>query len=236
MKERVGEIAKISKEKVKRITALAAIGGLGLLASGCSVDFPPHSKSEEVTTHTIGEARKTALTKYRHGLKKISPAGKFAMQYLSSWNADVIKTKKSDYEGETWQVKDFYRFQLGNACLRGTAYDIAGGNFSVSAEAGGLFSYSRAEAEGNMPAAAANAYVDSDRPNILVIQSGHADSIDLYFDNAQGADPLVPIGKKTKDVLDLTYGCDTGLVRHATVEPQDYPPIEPQHSIYLAKQ
>ena len=199
MNERVGEIARKTKENAKKLAALVAIGGVGLSASGCKdVEFLPQSESEEVATHTIGQARETALTKYKHGLKKISPAGKFAMQYLSSWNADVVKTKESDYEGENWEVKDFYRFQINNACLRGTAYNIAGGDFKVRAEAGSLFSHAEAEAQGELPAAAANAYVDSERSDILIIESGHANSRNLHFRNAQGVDVLQPVESRQR--------------------------------------
>ncbi|HEX5456305.1 MAG TPA: hypothetical protein VFW77_02960 [Candidatus Saccharimonadales bacterium] len=222
MRERIGEIAKKTKENLKKVTAVAAIAGSGaLFLAGCGVgDVLPHDKSQDYPTHTLKEARKTALNKYEHKLGRMNPSEKFAAQYLGVFAADVVKTKATDYDGENLSVKDFYKFKINNACLKGTVFDIAGGELKITAN-GFLSSLS---ARADFPAPAAFAYVGGSRPDVLHVKPIGQDgsSYGLSFRGVEGNDQLSPLDQFTSDVLD-TNGCDTGLVSHVTVgeDPDD---------------
>lgn len=193
MKEQIGEIAKTTKEKAKKVAALAAIGGAGILASGCGEE-----------THTLPEAKKIAANKYKAAWNHASPAGKFLIQYLRVGYADVSKHRTDD-----GYIDSTYTFAFNDGCLGGTSYDIAGGKFDVSASAGGFLSHAEVHAEGTIPAAAANAYVSDKKPDVLSVESGHDNSRNLTFSGVEGNGELVPVGQQTKNVLN-TWGCQIG--------------------------
>jgi hypothetical protein len=199
MNERVGEITKNVKEKAKRITAIASIGGAALLAAGCGSGIG----SKET-------AQNEAVARYNKIFENSSPAGKFMLQYLRTTEIDI---KKSDdmllfiHVGPTSTWRQFF---FNNGCLQNTAYDIAGGALNLSAESSGLFSSSSAHAEGNIPTAAAFALIDSKNPDDLIIESGHSDSVSLRFSGLEGDQPLIPANAQTENVLE-TYGCNTGI-------------------------
>jgi hypothetical protein len=108
-----------------------------------------------------------------------------------------------------------YQIQINNGCLEKTAYDIAGG--SLSGSWSGLFS--GGSFSGNVPTAAAYAYVNSEHPNDLTIESGHSNSINLHFTGADEGQELIPADQQTRNVLD-TYGCRTGVAGLSRIDAQ----------------
>jgi hypothetical protein len=157
----------------------------------------------------IAEAK--AQEQYKNAFKKASPAGKFVLQYLTTTE---VRTPK--YEGN-WGLLSFignkseedYLVSINDGCLSSTAYDIAGG--SIRGSFSGLFS--SGSVEGDMPTAAAFAYVDSKHPDRLTVKSGHDNSVDLRFLGASDdSTALYPADGQTRDVLYATNKCEDGLI------------------------
>lgn len=97
-----------------------------------------------------------------------------------------------------------YEFTRGDDCLNNTAYDIDGGNIEGIITGISVDGY----VEGEVPTAAAYAAIDDTNPNILIVSSGHADSIDLRFSGLTEGARLMPLDAQTQNILD-TYGCYT---------------------------
>lgn len=191
MGERLNHTIERVKQNGRKVAALAAIGGVSLLAAGCGGgDGMPKQEAEKYATKDYELTWKKAT----------SPVDKYLMQYVAVTQIDILDKNGGDsHPNENL----YHRFVYGNGCLQNTAYDIAGGRIQGSFS-GLLVSGS---IHGRMPSAAANAYVNSDKPNVLVIESGHANSRDLYFSGVDdGSDHLTPLGQQTKDEL-KTYGC-----------------------------
>lgn len=214
MGERIGKITESIKQNSRKVGALAAIGGFGLFAVGCGTE-----------THTLSEARQIADKKYVRAWDHASPAGKFLLQYLRVSYADVVKHKDDQF-----YVDSTYRFAFNDGCLGGTSYDIAGGEFNVSASASGFLTSASAHAQGKIPAAAASAYVSNRDPNILEVQSGHDHPYVLTFSGLEGNGKLVPATQQTENVL-RTWGCHEGPKGYTVVGNLDQPSINPNLSI-----
>jgi hypothetical protein len=152
------------------------------------------------------QAQSTALAQYQDTFSQASPAGKFALQYLQTTE---VKTPK--YEGN-WGIlslfaSDNYFISIDNGCLKKTAYDIAGGSMEGSFD--GLFSSGKVK--GDVPTAAAYAYVDSKSPDRMVVESGHDQSLALHFSGAEDSERLQPADEQTQNVL-ATYGCEESMI------------------------
>ena len=208
MGERIDRATESIKRNAKRFTALAAIGGVSLLAAGCG--------SNE--THSLKDAKQIANERYQRVYDESSPVGKFALQYLRRAFVDV-SAARDDGDGGGG-ITSLYRFQFNDGCLGGSAYDVAGGDFHIRVSASGAGLFSSAEANGSVngrvPAAAANAYVDNRHPDVLRIQSGHDSTPPLIFDGVDGTDGLDPVTQYTENVLS-TYGCSEGPAGYSTL-------------------
>jgi len=195
----MGERLHVIKESLKKPLALAAIGGTALFAAGCGAGIG----SKEV-------AKEEAVARYDNTFKHSSPAGKYMLQYLRTTEIDI---KKSDdmilfiHDGPT---STWHKFFFNNGCLQNTAYDTAGGALNLTAEADGFFSSATAQAQGNIPTAAAYAMIDPKNHDDLIVESGHSDSVNLRFSGLESGDPLKPANAQTRNVLE-TYGCKTGI-------------------------
>ena len=194
--------------KVGLSLGVLAAGGLG---AGCG------------TTISLEKAQKKAATRYDRVFNRSSAAGRYLIQYLRVTKVAELQHKGLDDGG----VANKYEFDFGDACLQGTAYDISGGSVTASARAGGLFGSASSSAEGSVPTAAAYAELDQDNPNLLLIRSGHTDSVDLHFTNAQGPDRMVPADASTENIL-KTYGCEKSpSIKHTYFEIGDYAETSP---------
>ncbi len=196
MRERVGEIAKRTKENVKRVGAIAGIVGTGALAlAGCGESEGIPSKQE---------AKAYAMKDYKLTWDSAqSPVDRFVLQYIVEAKVDILQEDSVDGKRDN---NAYHGFTFGNACLQNSSYDIAGGRIK-GRFSGGLFG-GGGYVNGRVPSAAATAYVDSRDPDVLTIQSGHANSRDLHFSGAQGDKGyLDPMDQQTKSVLETTYGC-----------------------------
>lgn len=182
------------------------------------------SRSEDVSVEAQNdEALRTAAPKYDQVYADASPAGKYALQFLTT--TDVVTTVRriepNNGSGLLGLVsgdpddKIKVNTRFGDNCLANTAYDINGGN--IEGLITGLFV--SGSIEGEIPTAAANAYVASDSPDTLTIQSGHANSRDLSFRGLSNGSYLVPADQQTQDVLQ-TYGCE--LERAPIQEPAEW--------------
>lgn len=193
MGERVNQAVEKTKQNAKRFGALAAIiGGSALFAAGCGSSGGGMPKKE---------AESYAMKDYNLTWDKAtSPVAKYIMQYIAVTQVDILdKNGGGGSEGKNL----YHHFVFGNGCLQNTAYDIAGGRIYGSFN--GLFA--GGNINGRVPTAAADAYVNASKPNVLTVESGHANSHDLHFSGVNdGSDYLTPLGQATNDVL-ATYGC-----------------------------
>jgi hypothetical protein len=180
------------------IGAGLAAGGLALGLSGCTT----------TATYSYKHARLDALRAYKDAWRRASPAGRFVLQYIEP---TVVQERYKDISLEDGDKN--YEITINNGCLGNTAYDIAGG--SIKGYFRGLFS--SGEINGRVPTAAANAYVSSDNPDVITIESGHASSHDLRFSGVDGDGPLQPMDQQTRDVL-ATNGCEIGVVNREIVQ------------------
>lgn len=188
MGERLTTATKKARENVKATVALLGIGAVAVFAAGCGAGGAGYPKQE---------AEAYAKKDYDQTWAKASPAGKFIMQYLAHSQVVILGDTSHDNR------YDYHGFVFSNGCLQNTAYDIAGGRINGSFS--GLFS--SGSINGRVPTAAADAYVDVRKPDILTIQSGHAQSHDLRFKGVEGStDHLTPLDQQTRNVL-ATYGC-----------------------------
>jgi hypothetical protein len=190
MGERLSTATRKAKENIKKPLAVIAIGTTALAAAGCGNEM-----------HTLSEAKQIAANKYAAAWNHASPAGKFLMQYLRVGYADVTKHRGDGYG----PVESLWRFTYNDGCLGGTSYDIAGGEFDVSASAEGFLSSVSVNASGRIPAAAASAYVSDKNPDILRVQSGHDHPHILTFSGLEGNGSLAPATQETENVLN-TWG------------------------------
>jgi hypothetical protein len=193
MIERLRDLPRTVKGLTKVGLAMGA-----LAASGCG------------TTVSFEKAQSKATGRYNRAFYHASPAGRYLIQYLR-----VTKIAELQHSGmDDGGVANKYEFDLGDGCLQGTAYDISGGSVTAQAEAGGLFSSSSARAEASVPTASAYAQLDREDPGKLLVRSGHANSVDLHFTNAEGPGRMVPADPATKNIL-KTYGCENQLnIKH----------------------
>lgn len=157
------------------------------------------------------EASVVADQQYKRTFQSASPAGKFALQYLTTTNV-VRSVRNSEpnngsgplgfLTGTVLNDTDYIQVSFGDGCLNKTAYDINGGDIT------GLIrgAFVSGEIQGDIPTAAANPYVDSNTPDVLTIQSGHANSRDLRFKGVIEGSGLTPADQQTEDVLQ-TFGC-----------------------------
>ena len=155
------------------------------------------------------EAVSKAVDKYQELYQDASPAAKFVLQYLRPTDDRTPR-----YEGNSGILSFLggrgdadYLVTINKGCLKKTAYDIAGG--SIEGSFSGLFS--SGSVNGDVPTAAAYAYVDGKNPDQMVVKSGHDESLDLHFSGVQNGSKLVPSDKQTEDVLS-TYGCEEDSV------------------------
>ena len=199
MGERLNQTVEKVKHNGRKLAALAAIGGVGLLAAGCGAGVG----SKKV-------AEKEAVARYDNAFKNSSPAGKFMLQYLRTTEIDIKKSDDMFLFIHVGPTSTWHKFFFNNGCLQNTAYDTAGGALNLKAEAGGFFSSAQAQAHGNIPTAAAYALIDPKNPDDLIVESGHTDSVNLLFSGLESGDPLMPANAQTQNVLD-TYGCKTGV-------------------------
>lgn len=155
---------------------------------------------------------------YDEAFKNASPAGKFALQYLTSTS---ISTEVRDTEpnngksllgaltgtimGDTAHIV----VTRGDACLSQTAWDINGGN--ISGIINGIFTHG--EIEGDIPTAAASAKIDETNADVLIVQSGNSNSWDLRFSGLTEGGALIPADEQTEQVL-FTHGCDPGSTQY----------------------
>lgn len=158
------------------------------------------------------KAKAEAVARYQRTFEAAPPTGKFALQYLTPTDAVVRLRKGGNGPLGLATEGDKAQFTFNNGCLNKTAYDINGGD--IEGMISGVFT--SGYISGEVPTAAANAYVDSDNPNTLVITSGHANSRDLRFSGLTEGSELEPLDQLTEDVL-KTYGCSTGLQGEPTV-------------------
>jgi hypothetical protein len=194
LKENIQAVARRTKENAKRIASVATIGGLGLLAAGCGGDEGIHSKKK---------AEAFALKDYELTYKKAkTPVERYLLQYIVPTRIDILD--KNDDNNDNNVKNTYHRFGFSNGCLRNTSYDIAGGH--IRGKFGGMFS--GGHVRGRVPTAGAEAYVDDKNPDVLIIQSGNAQSHDLHFTGAQGEPShLTPADRQTENVVGLTNGC-----------------------------
>lgn len=166
----------------------------------------------------VAPAQVVAQNRYNQTFQAAPPAGKFALQYLTSTDvAERGNTDGNSFAGEAGSSREDYQFHFNNGCLANTAYDIDGGKTEGTIT--GLFT--RGEVHGDVPTAAANAYTDSDNPDELVVESGHAGSKVLRFTGVENGTELQPADQQTEDVLE-TYGCKTGLTSYSKVGQDGY--------------
>ena len=207
MIERLQHLSRNTKRVSKVGLSMGALAAGGLL-SGC-------------TTVSYEKALSQAHERYNRALDQASPAGRYLIQYLRVTKIAELRHSGIDDGG----VANKSEFDFGDGCLQGTAYDISGGSVTASAEAGGLFSSSSSSAEGSVPTAAAFAQLEGD--NHLLIRSGHANSVDLHFDNASGPGRLIPADAATANIL-KTYGCEGQVsVKHTYFELGNYAETSP---------
>jgi hypothetical protein len=189
-------------EQAGHALRIAAIGGLSALAlAGCG----------ESGIHSRKAARAVAAAKFDSTYDGASPAGKYMLQFLRATQIDIMSSNNGGFNLDSNHGTSSYdQFFFGSACLQNTAYDTAGGEINVQASASGFLNSSSASANGNIPTAAAYADIDPKNPDDLIIESGHANSINLTFSGIEGDAPLQPANTQTKNVL-ATYGCESGI-------------------------
>ena len=129
------------------------------VATGVFLSSAAVSGCGNETLSTKENAIKVAETRYAKEFKAASPVGKFTMQYIASVEAIVPKAR--DFLGDI----DAYWITFNNGCMKNKAYDIAGGIVTDNDEV-----------EGRVLATAADAYVDPEHPDMLIVRSGHTAS------------------------------------------------------------
>lgn len=176
------------------------------------------STAKEVPAATVNaNARAEAEAKYNKVFMQAPPAGKFALQYLTETKVvtRVRSIEPNNGNGLAGYLTGNFgsggehthiRTVFNDGCLNKTAYDINGGD--ISGVITGLFA--NGEVSGEVPTAAANPYWDPEKPDELVIQSGHSKSRDLHFKGVTEGRQLVPADQQTKNVL-ATFGCEVGV-------------------------
>jgi hypothetical protein len=204
--EKLSRFMDKTERVAKYAATLGAIGIVGFLGKGCV-----GTKGQEIS---IEQASTEAQIEYDEIFENSSASGKFLLQYIEPTKINVVKYKDNGgliaffHEGSEGHGGDdyVYNVSVNNGCLKSTAYDIAGG--TIEGEFHGLFS--SGEVNGNVPTAAAYAYVDKKDPDKLLVQSGHSNSKDLNFTGLLDGEALIPADSQTESVLE-TYGCETGI-------------------------
>lgn len=202
---------------------LALVTGLSLF--GLFSDSNADVLGDVNTAETIPKADvNTAIhdevaDRYARTYENASPAGRFALQYLTETDVAVIVRQRESNNGSGilgWVTGDgsdeigrvvTYR----NGCLNKSSYDINGGD--IEGVISGVFT--SGYIQGDVPTAGASAFVDSADPDKLIVASGQANSRDLTFSGLIEGSELIPANQQTIDILD-TYGCTSGT----TTEPQ----------------
>jgi hypothetical protein len=163
--------------------------------------------------------------RYARTFDNASPAGRFALQYLTETDIAVEARQREANNGQGflgWVTGDnediiarvvTYR----NGCLNKSSYDINGGD--IEGIISGVFT--SGYIQGDIPTAGASAFVDSADPDKLIVASGQANSRDLTFSGLIEGDELIPANQQTVDILD-TYGCTSGTTTEPRAVDVDY--------------
>lgn len=147
-----------------------------------------------------------AVAKYKRTFKAASPAGKFALQYLTPTTVVEGDHKNNGWGPIDWFSKEGkYGITINDGCLSGTAYDIGGGTIRLATSN----IVSSAHASARIPTAA-YAFVSPGNPDELVVKSGNSESIDLHFRGVQNGTELVPIDSQTFNIVSETNNCQIG--------------------------
>lgn len=204
------EVRVPTKVGVVALSAVAFLGVYSLFTDrggdilGDSNNLPEKTRDEITETY-----QPRAQAKYRKAYESAPPAGKFALEFLTTTDVqfDTDESNGNGIAGVVTENPDQDAiFTFNNGCLNKTAYDINGGE--IEGLITGLFT--GGYVSGEFPTAAAYAHVDSNDSNVLVVSSGHTDSIDLRFSGLAEGDHLEPLDNATIGILD-TYGCETGI-------------------------
>ncbi len=198
------------------LLALASIPVMGAVVSDKYMDiFGDKNTAQDIPTAVINDSvlRKSDEA-YQRTYDAASPSGKFALQYLTSSDYETTERVHETNNGSSilgfftggYHENSNFIVTTNNGCLNKTSYDIDGGD--ISGTITGLFV--NGSVQGEIPTAAASAFVDSSNPDELIVASGNTKSRDLRFTGLTEGNSLTPADQQTKDVLN-TYGCKLGV-------------------------
>lgn len=202
---RLGEITRTFGATV------AAIAVIGLTGYGIFGDSAMDVMGDESRDRTEDEAREIAVREYGDMFQTLSPADMFTVQYagITKYRVDA-RPDGSGILGTFSEGSEDFEVIFNDGCLANTAYDINGGELSISLSTG-LFVRTSATAEADIPSAAAFVELDPENSDRIRVASGNSNSSDLSFSGIQGREGLVPADEQTERILE-TYGCEDNLV------------------------
>lgn len=193
------------------VTALLGASVFTISESGADVFGDSNTAQPFPRSEQLEEASKKATEKYEEIFTTASPAGKFALQYLTETTivVDVRVHEPNNGSGlaglfSSSVENEEFKATFNDGCLSGTAYDTNGGDIT-----GIIVGTSTGFIEGEIPTALAKPQIDSTNPDILLVQSGEEV---LKFSGLIDGDRLTPADQFTVDQVDGTQHCDIGLL------------------------